>query len=150
MLEKGFGNDMLYDGGPGDDYINTNRGSDRMVLGREGNDILIGGSGIDELFGGGGNDVLEGGGGGNDILNGEGEDDTIITVGGLEHDPRRRRQRHDLDRLPHRRATSTAATGVDTVYAGNLTLGRGERGTSAADPGSARPPASRSSRTARR
>ncbi len=33
IVEQGFGDDPFTDGGPGDDYIDTNRGADKSVLG---------------------------------------------------------------------------------------------------------------------
>lgn len=62
-------------GGPGDDTINAQNGSD-FVYGGAGDDALYGGNGQDTLYGGSGDDTLYGGTG-NDTLIGGKDDDTL-------------------------------------------------------------------------
>ena len=126
MLEKGFGNEVLVDGGPGDDYINTNRGSDKLLLGREGDDILVGGPGDEELNGGGGKDVLEGGQG-RDTLIGEGEDDKIL--GGTGVNKIFAGGGNDLIWSGSSPGEIDCGPGIDTVYGEYVLLGKLERGT---------------------
>ena len=126
MLEKGFGNEILVDGGPGDDYINTNRGSDKLLLGRDGNDILVGGPGDEELNGGGGKDVLEGGQG-RDTLFGEGEDDKIL--GGTGVNKIFAGDGNDRIWSGSSPGEIDCGPGIDTVYGEYVLLGRLERGT---------------------
>jgi len=71
---------MLVDGGPGDDYIHTNRGRDRVVLGGEGDDVILTGSAPDGTLNSDGSaaaDAVVDGGPGNDIILGGGSQDRL-------------------------------------------------------------------------
>lgn len=78
-LLTGLGRDTLLrieqaylTGGPGDNLINPENFSFRVVVnGRGGNDTLHGGAGHDLLFGGAGSDLVDGGNG-NDVVSGQG------------------------------------------------------------------------------
>lgn len=88
------GNDLILGTDDGNDIVNGNAGSDKIVgaggndllqggqgddviAGGEGDDLLQGNKGDDDLFGGAGNDVI-GGGKGVDVLMGNGGDDILI------------------------------------------------------------------------
>jgi Ca2+-binding RTX toxin-like protein len=95
VLVGGVGNDFIaerlsaaeerVDGGPGDDYIFTTGGTDRVILGGEGNDVVRGGrqiparEGADQFGdgrsdGGPGNDIVLGGGADDFVFGGDGDD----------------------------------------------------------------------------
>lgn len=71
-----------FDGGPGNDVIDTSRSSIPLIaLGGLGDDTLAGGGGNDALFGGGGNDTLRGNGGKDHLDGGDGTDSLLTAPG---------------------------------------------------------------------
>jgi Ca2+-binding RTX toxin-like protein len=74
IIASSVGQDMLLDGGTGNDILKSGRGHD-VLLGGAGRDLLAGNWGRDLMIGGQGSDVL---------LGGAGED--ILIAGGTVHD----------------------------------------------------------------
>lgn len=82
VFRGGRGNDFLkggpdperFDGGLGDDFIDSGAGRDRLI-GGPGNDRLLGRGGVDVFSGGPGNDFARGGGGDDRGAGGPGKDD---------------------------------------------------------------------------
>lgn len=68
-------NQLVIDGGAGNDWIEGSAGTD-LIFGGTGSDTIFGGAGGDELHGGGEADELHGGDG-NDAVYGEAGDDTL-------------------------------------------------------------------------
>lgn len=66
----GGGNDQILNGGPGNDQIYGENGSDISLRGGEGNDGISGGEGSDDILGGNGEDFLVGDDG-SDIIDGK-------------------------------------------------------------------------------
>ena len=105
IFQGGEGNDLVANGGKGDDQFFLNAGND-FANGGEGNDRIDGNGGDDTIKGGSGNDELNGlfgddfldGGRGEDILRGGVGDDTIVA-------------RQDNDQI-------FAGAGNDTAYGG--------------------------------
>jgi hypothetical protein len=77
-----FGLPATIQGGPGDDDLFGNRGSD-SIGGGTGNDDIDGGAGNDSLRGGGGEDTLAGGNG-IDLINGDGGRDRLTGGAGTD------------------------------------------------------------------
>jgi Ca2+-binding RTX toxin-like protein len=70
-------NQILFDGGKGDDFFANNTGTICQATGGEGNDVLIGGADVDVFWGGDGDDWLLGCDG-NDALLGERGSDVLL------------------------------------------------------------------------
>lgn len=83
--------DRFYDGGAGNDTLDTGDGNDTIlggtgdddIVARAGDDVISGGAGADTIFGGDGNDSINGGSGGDSLLGGAGND-TIVTGTGQD------------------------------------------------------------------
>ncbi len=75
----GWGNDILLDGGTGNDFLQLVTGLRGQLNGGAGDDWLIGGGDGSLLQGGQGNDHVQTGSGGHDTLEGGQGDDTLIT-----------------------------------------------------------------------
>lgn len=77
--------DRFYDGGAGNDTIDTGEGNDTIlggdgndsIIARGGNDSVSAGAGSDTVYAGSGNDSVDGGSG-DDLLYGEAGNDTLI------------------------------------------------------------------------
>lgn len=116
------------DGGPGDDYIRTAGGPDRVIRGGDGNDVIVGGpqranapaadqfgDGISD--GGAGNDIVLGGGANDSISGGDGDD---VLYGGARLDRYDCGAGNDVAFVENVvEADFAAANGCETVTAGD-------------------------------
>ena len=96
------GNDVQIIGGPGEDQIDGGRGDD-WIYGNDGNDRLDGGAGRDHVYGGPGEDIIHGGTGQDDLF---GDEDADFIIAGVSIDG------GDLDVLNK----ILGGDGRDTIY----------------------------------
>lgn len=75
--------DLIIQGGAGDDTIYAGDGND-TIYGGDGNDIIYGGDGENIMFGGTGDDTLHAGIGNNIMTGGEGKDTFVFDVDSFE------------------------------------------------------------------